>query len=94
MTSSTKPEVEENRGRVPDCSEVGIFEFNLVNRSLELVNSQFELGPDRSSPTSELGTRKNELGNSDFRAVWNAARVTATGKSKYREFGEIWTCGF
>jgi len=37
--------------RVPDCSEVGISEFRLVNRSRELVNSQFELGPDRSSPT-------------------------------------------
>ena len=37
--------------RVPECSEVGISEFKLVIRSRELVNSQFELGPDRSSPT-------------------------------------------
>ena len=28
-----------------------ISEFKLVNRSRELVNSQFELGPDRSSPS-------------------------------------------
>ena len=40
-----------NLCRVPECSEVGIAEFKLVNRSCELVNSQFELGPDRSSPT-------------------------------------------
>jgi len=31
-------------------SEVGISESRLVNRSRELVNSQFELGPDKSSP--------------------------------------------
>jgi len=37
--------------RVPEYSEVGISEFKLINRSCELVNSQFELGPDRSSPT-------------------------------------------
>ena len=37
--------------RVPECSEVGISEFQLVNRSCELVNSQFELRSDRSSPT-------------------------------------------
>ena len=37
--------------RVPECSEVRISEFKLVNRSRELVNSQFELRPDRSSPT-------------------------------------------
>jgi len=37
--------------RVPDCSKVRISEFKLVNCSRELVNYQFELGPDRSSPT-------------------------------------------
>ena len=41
----------EESCRVPECSEVGISEFKLVNRSRELVNSQFELRPDRSSPT-------------------------------------------
>jgi len=35
--------------RVPDCSEVGILEFKLVNGSRELVNYQFELGPDRAA---------------------------------------------
>jgi len=43
----TKPRLR----RFPDCSEVRISEFRLVNGSRELVNYQFELGPDRSSPT-------------------------------------------
>ena len=63
-----------NLYHVPDCSEVGIAEFRLVNRwSHELINYQFEFGPDCRSPISEIGTWKNELGNLDFWAGWNAA---------------------
>jgi len=54
ITYVNKPKNEQTKPRlcrVPDCSEVGIFEFKLVNGSHELVNYQFELGPDRNSPT-------------------------------------------
>jgi len=53
LSSSFFPRLRISRRglcRVPDCPEVEISEFKLVNRSRELVNSQFELGPDRSSP--------------------------------------------
>ena len=49
ITYVNKPKNELTKPRlcrVPDCSEVGISEFKLVNGSRELVNYQFELGPD------------------------------------------------
>jgi len=55
ITYVNKPKNEQTKPpclcRVSDGSEVGISEFKLVNGSRELVNYQFELGPNSSSLT-------------------------------------------